>query len=81
MILHGDHIGNEKLAELVGLHLGLVIEYLCEIIVILLSGHPNDDLLATHIPVRVIQFGVDVYASDLSQPLLILLGRIHEQTL
>lgn len=81
LVLHGDHVGDEELAELVGLHLGLLVEDLGEVVVVLLARHADDHLLAAHVAVRVVQLRVDVDAAHLPQPLAVLLRRVHEQLL
>lgn len=48
---------------------------------IFLLGHSNHHLLAAHVPVGVIEFGVDVDPSDLSEAVFVFLGGIHEQVL
>ena len=66
MILHGDHVGDEKFAELVGLDLGLVVENFGQIVVILLTSHANGHFLAHHVSVTVVKLGIQVNAPDLS---------------
>lgn len=45
MVLRGDEICDEELTELLGVHIGLTIEYLGEVIVVLFSRHSDFKVL------------------------------------
>ena len=66
MVLHGDHIGDEKFPEFVGLHFGLDVENFGQVVVIFFARHTNGHFLAHHVAVAVVQFGIQVDTADLS---------------
>lgn len=45
LVLRGDEICDEELTELLGVHIGLTIEYLGEVIVVLFSRHSDFKVL------------------------------------